>query len=121
MAECDFLRNKVCVIQGDALEVIYKFTESQEQIKTVCFSSDRAKIVCNLQYAQEEGVYSLKFSSDVTSQLQPMICNYDLTVELMNGDKVTVIHEAPFVVLKKRNPTTQETSTAFEVSAAQKS
>ena len=97
-------RKSVMVIQGDVLEEHFELIGiAPEVVKTVCFRSEGAKLLCECPYSNLFGAYCLRLPSTVTEELAPVICSYDLTVEFADGNVMTLLHECPFAVLKKRN------------------
>lgn len=101
----DFCKPKdVMVMQGDILEVYFELDGiAPEAVKTVYFSSDKANLLVYCPYSQFRDGYCLRIGSEYTELMRPIICSYDLTVEFYDGNRITVIHEGCFAVLKKRN------------------
>lgn len=97
-------RRDVMVIQGDVIEVYFELVGIEPEIvKNVYFSSEKANLNFSCPYSTIKDAYCLRLSSECTGHLHPIICSYDLTVELVDGNRMTVLHECPFAVLKKRN------------------
>ena len=97
-------RRNVMVIQGDVLEVYFELIGiSPDIVKQVYFSSERAQLTFICPYSKLHDAYCLRLPSECTAHLTPNICSYDLTVEFIDGNKMTVLHECCFAVLKKRN------------------
>ena len=109
MAGCECSREDLCVVQGDLLEVYYKLTGVDlECVKAVYFSCDKANIRCELPYSKLMGAYCLRLPSTCTKLLTPVICSYDITVEFVDGNMLTLLQQYPFAVLKKRNTLSEE-------------
>lgn len=100
----NFSKNDIIVIQGDTLKVNFCFCDIENNnIKEVLFTSNRANINLSLPYNEEEQGYILLLDCDTTEKMLSVICNYDLTIELADGTRKTMIHNGVFAVLKKRN------------------
>lgn len=99
----------IVVIRGDVLEVYFEIDGiSPEVVRQVCFKSDAAQIYTELPYSRLREAYCLRLGSEFTNSLRPSIGSYDLTVEFIDGNIITVAHERGFVVLKKRNAQNEE-------------
>lgn len=97
-------KRDVMVIQGDVLEVYFELNGIDSSIvKNVYFTSEKANLNLVLPYSQEHKAYCLRLVSSCTAHINPVICNYDLTVEFVDGNRITVLHECCFAILKKRN------------------
>lgn len=102
-------RKDVMVIKGDVLEVYFELNGiTPDVIKNVQFKSDTAQLYVDLVYSNLHNAYCLRLNSDFTDCLSPSIGNYDLVVEFIDGNKITVAHECGFAVLKKRNALYEE-------------
>lgn len=94
----------VSVIQGDVLEVYFELIGIEpEVVQNLWFSSKRAGLYTSCPFSKIHNAYCLRLESECTERIKPCICNYDLTVEFIDGNKMTVVHERLFAVLKKRN------------------
>lgn len=92
------------VIRGDILEVYFEIEGiAPEIIKRVCFRNDTVNLYTELPYSQIHEAYCLRIESECTDHFPPSFGSYDLTVELIDGNILTVVHEGEFTVLKKRN------------------
>lgn len=97
-------KRDVIVIQGDVLEMYFELTGiDPEIVKEVYFSSKVAELNFPLPYSEIEKAYCLRLPSSCTEHLFPTISGYDLTVEFIDGNRMTVLHNCLFAVLKKRN------------------
>lgn len=97
-------RRDVMVIQGDVLEVYFELVGiAPEIVKNVYFSSEKANLSFPCPYSTIYDAYCLRLGSECTGHIHPIICSYDLTVEFIDGNRMTVLHECCFAVLKKRN------------------
>jgi hypothetical protein len=102
-------KKNIRVIRGDILEVYFEIIGIEpEGIKDVYFTAARQGFSVKLPYSQENEGYCLRFGSDVTELLSHCIGSYDLTVELIDGNKMTLISDGAFDVLKKRNKIKEE-------------
>lgn len=99
----------IVVIRGDVLEVYFEIDGiSPNVVRQVCFKSDAAQIYVELPYSKLREAYCLRLESEYTNMLKPTIGSYDLTVEFIDGNIITVAHEREFIVLKKRNSQNEE-------------
>lgn len=101
----DFCKCKdVTVIQGDVLEVYFELIGiAREAVKELWFTSEGAGINTPCPYSEIQDAYCLRLGSECTGHINPCICNYDLTVEFIDGNMLTVAHEKLFAIFKKRN------------------
>lgn len=106
----DFCCKKdVFVIKGDLLEVYFEMGGiPPESVKTVYFISDVAGISTCCPYSKVQEGYCLRLDSEVTNTLDPCIGSYDVIVEFVDGNLLTVIREGLFAVLKTRNSGVEE-------------
>lgn len=101
--------NNIIVICGDILEVYFEVEGLDvEAVQRVLFKSDTAQICAELPYSNLEKAYCLRLSSETTKDFKPSFGSYDLTVELINGNIITVAHNCGFAILKKRNSQSEE-------------
>lgn len=101
---CGETGNEIRFIKGDLLEIYFAVEDLEvEYIAKVYFSCIGAKILCELPYSEEQEAFCLRFPSKVSEEVKPGFYTYDLTLELVDGSKVTLLHNEDFVVLKKRN------------------
>ena len=97
-------KRDIMVIQGDVLEMYFELNGiDPEIVKNVYFSSQKANLRFPLPYSPEHDAYCLRLVSSCTVHINPVICNYDLTIEFIDGNRMTVLHECCFAILKKRN------------------
>lgn len=102
-------RKDLMVIRGDILEVYFELNGIDPDIvEKVMFQSDSALVYSELPYAELQKGYCLRLESDFTYNLKPSIGTYDLIVEFIDGNKITVAHECGFAILKKRNALYEE-------------
>ena len=102
-------RKDVMVIQGDILEVYFELNGiAPAVVKSAYFESNMTQLYVECPYSSIYDGYCLRLTSDITQSLTPTIGSYDLTVEFIDGNKITVIHEGMFAVLKKRNALCEE-------------
>ena len=101
MHEC---KDEIMFIQGDVVET-YFYIEGieKEYIENLYFSCEAEKILTVLPYSEEQEGYCFRLTSEQTSLLRPKFCTYDLTLELIDGNTMTLLHGRSFIVLKKRN------------------
>ncbi len=101
MHEC---KDEIMFIQGDVVET-YFYIEGieREYIENLYFSCEAEKILTVLPYSEEQEGYCFRLTSEQTSTLRPKFCTYDLTLELIDGNRMTLLHGRSFIVLKKRN------------------
>ena len=99
----------VIAVRGDILEVHFELVGiAPEAVKNLWFSSNGAGIITACPYSKIEKCYYLRLGSECTEGLKPCITNYDLTVEFIDGNKITVVRERLFAILEKRNRITEE-------------
>lgn len=91
------------VVHGDPIERYFKPCIDPALIANVYFDSDNAGLHFILPYSSDQQGYCLYIPSNITKHLRPVICTYDLTVELIDGNTLTVIESCPFTIFKKRN------------------
>ena len=105
----DFCCKKdVFVIKGDVLEVYFELDGiPRETVKEVVFNCDCADIHTCCPFSEERGGYCLRIRSEDTELHNPCIGSYDLVVEFIDGEFLTVVHEGLFAVLKRRNDGTE--------------
>ena len=99
----------ISVIQGDVLEAHFTVPGIPiEAIKAVYFNSRKADLYVECPYSTYLNAYCMRLCSDATELLKPMFGTYDLTVELIDGNILTVSRECDFTVFKKRNAPLKE-------------
>ncbi len=97
-------RRDIMVVQGDVLEVYFELEGiAPEIVQNVYFTSKRAELSVACPYSKLHNGYCLRLGSECTGHMRPIVCNYDVTVELIDGNKLTVLYECCFAVLKKKN------------------
>ena len=97
-------RRDVTVVQGDVLEVYFELIGiAPEIVKNVYFTSKKANLNFPCPFSTSNNAYCLRLPSECTEHIHPIICNYDLTIEFVDGNRMTVLYECRFAVLKKRN------------------
>ena len=102
-------RQNIAVIRGAILEVYFEIEGIPiDAIRRVYFRSDAAQLYIELPYSKLRNAYCLRMESECTDNLKPEIGSYDLLVELIDGNIITVIHECEFFILKKRNAQIEE-------------
>jgi hypothetical protein len=102
----NWCRKEIKFIQGDVLEYYFDFGGRiipPEVIAHVYFSCAGENLLIDLTYSPEQRAYCLRLTSEETLQLTPMFCTYDVSVEMIDGNKLTILHDCSFVVLRKRN------------------
>lgn len=100
---------RIDVVRGDLLQRFFKIAVTDRSvIDSVHFSSAKQNIDAILPYSEELDGYWLNLSSEQTEKFSACTGKYDLTVVLKNGDCVTVIRNAPFVVWEKVNKIAEE-------------
>lgn len=94
----------VSVIIGDLLER-YFILDGVERIavECLCFSCVEQGICVHLPFSELQGGWCLRLTSELTAQLLPKISYYDLTAKLIDGNTVTLIRNATFTVISKKN------------------
>lgn len=101
---CGETGNEIRFIRGDLLEIYFAVEDLEvEYIAKAYFSCIGAKILCELPYSEEQEAFCLRFPSKVSEEVKPGFYTYDLTLELVDGSKITLLHNEDFVVLKKKN------------------
>ncbi len=101
---CGETGNEIRFIRGDLLEIYFAVEDLEvEYIAKAYFSCIGAKILCELPYSEEQEAFCLRFPSKVSEEVKPGFYTYDLTLELVDGSKITLLHNEDFIVLKKRN------------------
>ncbi len=99
----------VIAVRGDLLEVHFELIGiDPAAVKNVWFTSDGAGIVTTCPFSDLEQCYFMRLESKDTECLTPCITNYDLTVEFVDGNRLTVVRERLFAVLEKRNSIEKE-------------
>ncbi len=101
---------RVQCIKGDILQRFFKLDciDDLSIVDSVHFTSSAQAIDVVLAYSSAKGGYYLNLSSDQTDELTACTGTYDLTVVLKNGNKLTIIRNAPFIVWSKSNPIAME-------------
>lgn len=102
----NWCRKEIKFIQGDVLEYYFDLGGRiipSEVIAHVYFSCAGENLLMDLTYSLEQRAYCLRLTSEETLQLTPMFCTYDVSVEMIDGNKLTILHDCSFVVLRKRN------------------
>lgn len=96
-------------VKGDLVEVYFVVDDIDvTYISRVVFSCRNAKILCDLPYSEEHGSFCLRFNSKMSDAIAPGFYTYDLTLELVDGSKITLLHNEDCVVLKKNNSINEE-------------
>ena len=112
---CGETGNEIRFIKGDLLEIYFAVEDLEvEYIAKAYFSCIGAKILCELPYSEEQEAFCLRFPSKVSEEVNPGFYTYDLTLELVDGSKITLLHNEDFIVLKKRNTLSESEYAADE-------
>lgn len=100
-----FEEQGIIFTQGDCLEVYFEVIDVEpECIQNLYFSCNGMDLVIDLPYAQSDKAYCLRVETSETLLWKPAITTYDITMQTTDDNSITLIHAAPFVILKKRNP-----------------
>ena len=102
----NWCRKEIKILQGDVLEYYFDLKGSfipPEVITHVYFSCAGENLLMDLTWSPEQKAYCLRLTSEETLQLTPMFCTYDISVEMIDGNKLTILHDCSFIVLRKRN------------------
>lgn len=106
---CGETGNEIRFVKGDLLEIYFAIEDLEvEYIAKVYFSCVGAKILCELPYSEEQESFCLRFPSKISEEVKPGFYTYDLTLELVDGSNLTVLHNEDFVVLKKKNTLSED-------------
>lgn len=109
MGCCEGTENEIKFIKGDVLEIYFAVEDLEvEYIAQVYFSCIGAKILCELPYSEEQEAFCLRFPSKISDEVKPGFYTYDVTLELVDGSKITLLHNEDFIVLKKRNTLSED-------------
>lgn len=99
----------ITAIIGDLLERYFILNSvDTAAIKEVCFSCRGQGICVHLPYSKLQGGYCLRLGSETTRLLRPKTSYYDLTAELIDGNKITLIYQGTFTVQRKNNKVCEE-------------
>lgn len=99
----------IMFIQGDVVEVLFVCENlNLETVKGAILKSENADLRVECPYSSSQNGFSFKLESEKTNLLKPTIASYDLLLEFNDGNSITLIHEAGFAILKKRNNTFTE-------------
>jgi len=103
MAKCCCSGEDILVVQGDILEAyFYPEDIDLDAVSDVFFTANEFDLCVSCPYLTEKEGWCLRLTSEVTSTLKPCISSYDLTLELTDGNVLSV-KNGMFAVLKKRN------------------
>lgn len=106
---CGETGNEISFVKGDLLEIYFAIEDLDvAYIAKVYFSCVGAKILCELPYSEEQESFCLRFPSKISEEVKPGFYTYDLTLELVDGSNLTVLHNEDFVVLKKKNTLSED-------------
>ena len=109
MGYCEGKENEIKFVKGDVIEIYFAVEDLPvEYIAKVYFSCFGAKILCDLPYSEEQEAFCLRFPSKISEEVKPGFYTYDVTLELVDGSKITLLHNEDFVVLKKKNTISEE-------------
>lgn len=100
------VKNRIEVIKGDILQEFFKLecVDDLSVVESVHFTSAAQMIDVTLAYSEAESGFYLNLSSEQTNELTACTGKYDLTIVFKNGNCLTVIRNAPFIVWGKFNP-----------------
>lgn len=97
-------RIDIMFIQGDIVDVTFELPNMpRESVSKVLVNAKGLGLSIECPYADYAGGYVFRLESETTFSLPTVIASYDLVVELADGNYMTMIHEALFAVLKRRN------------------
>lgn len=89
---------------GDVLEVWFRLNEvDTEAVSEICLSCADLGICVHLPYSTQKGEWCLRLESDFTARLPAKVCYYDLTANLIDGNRVTLIYNGLLTVRRKNN------------------
>lgn len=109
MGCCEGTENEIKFIKGDVLEIYFAVEDLEvEYIAKAYFSCIGAKILCELPYSEEQEAFCLRFPSKISDEVKPGFYTYDVTLELVDGSKITLLHNEDFIVLKKKNTLSED-------------
>ncbi len=101
---CGETGNEIRFIRGDLLEIYFAVEDLEvEYIAKAYFSCIGAKILCELPYSEEQEAFCLRFPSKVSEEVKPGFYTYDLTLELVDGSKITLLHNEGYLISYAQN------------------
>lgn len=101
---------RIDVVKGDLLQELFRLNcvKDLSAVDSVHFSSAAQMIDVILAYSEKDRGYYLNLSNSQTAELTACSGKYDLTVVLKNGNRLTEVRNAPFVVWAKVNEIARE-------------
>ncbi len=94
---------------GDIFEVWFELTAvDRAAVKEVCFTCRDLGLCVHLPYSNFKGAYCLRLNSECTKDLHAGVYYFDLTVELIDGNAVTLINDGVLTVCHKKNKLCEE-------------
>lgn len=94
---------------GDVFEVWFKLNNvDRAAVSEVCFTCRGMGICVHLPYSSLRDGYCLRLTSDFTQELPTGVFYFDLTAELIDGNRVTLIYDGVLTVYKKINKLCEE-------------
>lgn len=99
----------ISLYAGDVLEVLFKLNcIDRAAINEVCFTCKKLGICVHLPYSSFREGYSLRLDSDFTENFPDMVAYFDLTAELIDGNRLTLIYNGVLTVRRKNNKLCEE-------------
>lgn len=99
------MADTIKVIQGDSLKLKFSVEQGAELVEKMFFSCSKLKIVQELTKVEEnnETYWLLNLSPNQTKTCECCFANYDITVQLYDGQIQTVVYNEGFNICKKEN------------------
>lgn len=99
----------ISLYAGDVLEVWFKLNSIDRlAVNELCFTCKKLGICVHLPYASYQEAYCLRLDSDCTIKFPAAVCYYDLTAELIDGNRLTLIYDGILTIRKKTNKLCEE-------------
>lgn len=94
----------IVFVRGDVVELYLDIPDiEKDAIANVYLSCKGAKLLYILTYSNLQNSYCFRLKSEETACLIPGFYTYDITVELIDGNKITLRRNKDFIILKKKN------------------
>lgn len=94
---------------GDVFEAWFILDSvDREAVSEVCWTCRDLGLCVHLPYSQLRHAYCLRLDSSFTQELPSGVYYFDLTVELIDGNRITLIYDAVLTVYKKINKLCKE-------------
>ena len=101
----DRCQSDMVIIQGDTYQKNVSIDGVfLSAIEGVYFSCGKLNLSKKLELDDSTNCFALKFTSEETKQLRPIVTDYDITVVFQNDKVQTGLYRGKLIVAEKNNP-----------------